>query len=171
MKIALLIWGSFDLKFKESVVRDSYRSSLAASRLITFANRRVDPPLYAVRVSVITFLPLNEKLRRMSFPPWFLIPHASLQARLVHNGFSSTLIGGWPSPLDSLHFSLSMLYKIFSKWKIYGISGDHLESGFTKLTAGSAWLGVQSPGEEQWPRASKLMFWFTMWLGTQNFSD
>lgn len=133
-------------------MRDSYRSSSAASGLITFADRRVDPPLYAVRASVITFLPLDKKLRRMSFPPWFLIPRASLQVRLVPNGFSSTLMGGWPSPLDSLHFSLSMLYKFFfffSKRKIYGISGDHLESEFTKLTAGSALLGVESPGEEQ----------------------
>lgn len=152
-------------------MRDSYRSSLAASGLITFANRRVDPPRCGVRAYVITFLPLNKKLRRMLFSPWLPIPHACLQTRLVPNGFSSTVIGGWPSPLDSFHFSLCILYKIFSKWKIYGISGDHLESGFTKLTAGSAWQGVQSPGEKQWPRASKLMFWFTMWLGTQNLSD
>lgn len=128
-------------------------------------------PLCMRCVYITTFLTLNKKLRRMSFSPWFSISCACLQIRLVPNGFSSTLIGGWPPPLDSFHFSLCMLYKIVSKWKIYGISGDHLESGFTKLTTGSAWQGVQSSGEEQWPRASKLMFWFTMWLGTQNLSD
>lgn len=71
-----------------------------------------------------------------------------------------------------LYFFLSLslsgvFFFFFPDEGFYGISGDHLESRFTK-TGCRVWFGVQSPAEEKWPQPSKLMFWFTMWLSTQN---
>lgn len=154
-QMALLIEGSFDLEFKERVVKESPLQRLAGTGWEPGPTTESIPAVRACRCLHNNLFTFQSKPPSTSFILRSLVPPTCLRAQLLPNGFSKTRTGGTAGFMGFLpFFPLYCCEEFFPDEGFYGISGNHLERGFTKLTAELHRFEARSTGDEQRLRPS-----------------